>query len=199
MATLEHEQPLLTAPHRAAGDRHVFAAATGRRASALRLAGICVATVSLVWLGALAFALLGAGAIPGVLPVAKARNAAPRAATPRVPAPRAAPARVLRRASGTRRRLTPAAPGELRTAVAPAQAPAHMRVVSARAPVTSPAAAPVPAAPRQGWARHGWTAPPGRVKRDQAPPRAVGGQRGNAVDPSQTPGGQSGSHARAPR
>jgi len=98
-----------------------------RRAHALRLAGICVATLSLVWLGALAIALLGASAVPGVLPAAKARDVAPRAAAPRVRAPRAAPARVLRHAWGAQRSVTPVAPGrELWTAVAVAQAPARV-------------------------------------------------------------------------
>ena len=199
MATLDHEQPLPTGPQRAAGDRHVFAAATVRRAHALRLAGICVATLSVVWLGALAIALLGASAVPGVLPAAKARDVAPRAAAPRVRAPRAAPARVLRRAWGAQRSVTPVAPGrELRTAVAVAQAPARVRVVSARAPVTPPAAPPAPVA-GQGWARHGWTAPPGRVKHDQAPPRGAGGHSGDALESTRTSGGQSGAHARTPR
>jgi len=200
MATLEHEQPLLRGPQRAAADRHVFAAATGRRAYALRLAGICVATLSLVWLGALAIALLGAGALPGVLPAAKARSVAPRAAAPRVWAPRAAPARVLRRDWGAQRSVRPAVPGSgLRTAVAVAVAPARVRVASARAPVTPPAAPPAPAAAGQGWARHGWTAPPGRVKHDEAPPRGAGGHSGDAVDSPRTSGGQSGAHARTPR
>jgi hypothetical protein len=200
MATVRLEQPLLPGPQRAAGDRYVFAAATGRRAHALRLAGICVATLSLAWLGALAIALLGAGAVPGVLPAAKAGSVAPRAAAPRVRAPRAAPAPVLRRAWGAQRRVTPAAPGRgLRTAVAVAQAPARGRVVSARAPVTPPAARPAPAMAGQGWARHGWTVPPGRVKHDQAPPRAAGDHSGDAADTTRTSGGPSGTHARTRR
>lgn len=200
MATLEHEQPLLSGPQRATSDRHVFAAATGRRAGALRLAGICVATLSLVWLGALAIALLGAGPGPGILPAATALSVAPRAAAPHVRAPRAAPARVLRRAWGALRSVTPAAPERvLRTAVAVAQAPTPVRAVSARAPVTPPAAPPAPAAAGQGWTRHGWTAPPGRVKHDQPPSRRAGGHSGDAADSTRIPGGQSGAHARSPR
>jgi hypothetical protein len=196
MATLEHEQSLLTSPLGAAGDRHVFAAATRRRARALRLAGICVATLSLVWLGALALALLGAGALPGVLPAAKAGSAAPRVAAPREPALSAAQARVLRRAWGAQRSVTPAASERgFRTVVAVAQAPARVRVVSAGARFTPPAAPPAPAAAGQGWARHGWTAPPGRVKHDQAPPRGAGGHSGAAAS-TRIPGGQSGAHAR---
>ena len=199
MATLEHEQPLLTGPRRAAGDRHVFAAATVRRTRAVRLAGICTATLSLMWLGALAIALLGAGAVPGVLPSAKARSVAHRAAAPRAPAPRAAPARVLRRAWRAQRGVTPAAPGHgLRTAMGMAHAPVPLRVVSARTPVTPPAASAGPAAAGQGWARHGWTAPPGRMKHNK-PPRGADGQSGDAADSIRTPAGQSRAHARIPR
>jgi hypothetical protein len=199
MATLEHEQPLLTAPQRAARDRHVFAAATGRRAHALRVVGICVATLSLVWLGALAIALLGASAVPGVLPAAKARSVPSRAAAPRVRAHRAAPTHALRLALGAQRNVTPAAPGRgLPTAVAVAKAPARVGVVSARAPVTPRATPPASAAAGQGWARHGWTAPPGRVKHDQAPPRGAG-HSGDAVDSTRTSGGQSGAHVHTPR
>ncbi len=195
MTTLEHEQPLVTARWAAASDPHVFAAATVRRARALRLTGICAGMLSLAWLGALAVALLGAGAVPGALPVAKARGSAPRSA----------PTPVLRHAQARRvdagaRRITPAASRRTQTtdpAASPTQAASDVpaTVAPPHAAVALPVARSAPAASRQGWARRGWTAPPGRVKREAAPRRS-GGKSGDA---GATAPGQSGSLGRNSR
>jgi hypothetical protein len=194
MTTLEHEQPLVTARWPAASDPHVFAAANVRRARALRLTGICAGMLSLAWLGALAVALLGAGAVPGALPVAKARG----------PAPRSAPTPVLRHAQAQRvdaraRRITPAASRRTPQTAVPAHSPTQV-ASDLPATVTPPHAAvalpvPAPAASRQGWVRRGWTARPGRVKREAAPHRS-GGKSGDA---GATAPGQSGSRGRNSR
>jgi hypothetical protein len=190
MAALEHEQPVVDGRPAAARDPHVFAAPTRRRARALQLGALCAAVLSLAWLAALGVALIGADALPGVLPAAKAS-----------PAPRPAPIGPLER--GAARSVPRAAPShrsaasrrEIQAAAAPAvpaqaTAQASVTVASPAAPVAPPSApAAPPAAPRQGWARRGWTAPPGHVKPDRAPPR--GGDGGSGPPP-----GQSGSHAR---
>lgn len=197
MAAFEHDQPILGDP--AARDPHVFAALTRRRARALRLAGFCVAMLSLAWIAALAFALLGAGAFPGALSAAKARPA-PRPTVPHAPekahARSALGAAQLRAPDASGREVAPNTVAAARAAgsshasatVAAPRAPAP------RAPAPPAAPPPPPAAPRRGWAKRGWTAPPGRVKADQAPPRGAGGG-GVADDPSVTAPGQSGSHA----
>jgi hypothetical protein len=181
MAAFEHE----------VRKAYVFAASTGRRARALQVAGLCVAVVSLAWIAALAVALLGAGALPDALPAAKAR-AAPQ------PVPARAPARRIPGSAPRRARV--AVRDEVRTSAATvrparATAPAALTVTSPRASVTAPGAPPPPASPRQGWARRGWTAPPGQVKPDRTPPRGANGHGAAAGDPSGTTPGQSGSHA----
>jgi hypothetical protein len=191
MAAFEHEQPFPDGRPAAACDPHVFATPTRRRARALQLGALCAAVLSLAWIAALGVALLGADALPGVLPAAKAS-----------PAPRPAPIGPLER--GAARSVPRAAPGrssaasrsEIR-AVAVPTAPAQA-TVTASATAASPAAAPVapPAASRQGWARRGWTAPPGHVRPDRAPPRGGEGGNGAAGDVSGTRAGQSGSHER---
>jgi hypothetical protein len=197
MAAFEHEQPFLEGRPAAACDPHVFAAPTRRRARALQLGALCAAVLSLAWIAALALALLGADALPGVLPAAKAS-----------PDPRPAPigrlergaARSVSRAapshrSAASRREIQAAAAHARTAQATARASAT--VASPAAPVAPPAApAAPPAAPRQGWARRGWTAPPGHVKPDRAPLRGDDGGSSVAANVSGTTPGQSGSHAR---
>jgi hypothetical protein len=194
MATLEHEQSLLGGRPAAARDPHVFAAQTGRRPRALQFAGLCGAMLSLAWIAALAFALLGAGALPGALPATKA-GPAPR------PAVRAVERAPVRSTRGVAPRRTRAASGrEVPTAAtsvstARATARASATVASTHAPVVPAAPPPPPAAPRQGWARRGWTAPPGRVKPDPSP-RGADGRSAAAGDPSGTAPGQSGSHAR---
>jgi hypothetical protein len=193
MTTFEQEQLLLSDP--AARDSHVFAAATELRARALRLAGFFVAMVSLAWIAALAVALLGAGALHDALPAAKARP------TPRpevVRTPDNAPSRSTPGAAP--RRVGPASGREVGTATAAVvQAGRASRpsttVAAPRAP-TTPAVPlpPPPAVPRQGWAKRGWTAPPGRLKPDRAPAHGTGGTSGVADDSTGTAPGQSGSH-----
>lgn len=189
MAAFEHEQPLLGGPTAADPDPHVFAAPTRRRARALQLGALCAAVLSLAWIAALAVALLGYGALPGVLPAAKAHRAP-------LPAPIGAPAGAAARSvsRAAPRRSSAASHREIRAAAVPAvpaqaTARASATVASPAAPVAPPAgpAAP-PAAPRQGWARRGWTAPPGHVKPDGS--SSAGG------NVSGTTPGQSGSHAR---
>jgi hypothetical protein len=194
MAAFEQEQPLLGDP--AARDPHVFAAATERRARALRLAGLCVAMLSLAWIAALAFALLGAGAFPDALTAATAQPA-PGPTVPRIPAKAHAPSTP----SAALRRVARAPGREVGTGTAAvvqagSTSRASATVAAPRAPATPAVPPPAPpAAPRQGWAKRGWTAPPGRVKPARAPARGTAGSAGVADDPSGTAPGQSGSHA----
>jgi hypothetical protein len=153
-----------------------------------------VATVSLAWIVALAVALLGAGAHPDALPAEKAAASPP------------APARALERAAArgmlgpAPRRTRGASRHEVRTSAAAvtsarASAKPSVTVASPPAPVAPPAAPPPsPAPPRQGWARRGWTAPPGQVKPDRPPPRGANGHGAATDDQSGTAPGQSGSH-----
>jgi hypothetical protein len=194
MATFEQEQPLLGDP--AARDSHVFAAATGRRARALRLTGFLVAMLSLAWIGALAVALLGAGALPDALPAAKARPT-PRPEVLRTP-DNAQARRTLTAAPHRAARASGREVGTATAAVVQAgstsHAPATPAAPRASATPAVPPPAPPPAAPQQGWAKRGWTAPPGRVKPDRAPAHGTGGTSGVADDSSATAPGQSGSH-----
>ncbi len=200
MATLEHEQ-LLGGRAASAGDTHVFAAATGRRARVLLLAGVVAGVLALGWLAALGLALLGARGFPGALPGAKAD------APDSVPSH---PFRVVPARSGQRAPGFPAAssPGNgltqpaARTTRTDARAVAAS-VVSFRRPAAPPAAtapavpAPVeaPAARQRGWGRGGRTMPPGQTRRDQPPPHG-GVRSGNTPAVTRTtPPGQAGSHA----
>ncbi len=156
MATLEHEQVLCG---RAA---HVFAAATGRRARVLRMTGIAAGVLAVGWLAALGLALFGAGAFPGALPGIKTHGPASAPSHP----VRSTPVRGAARVPGF-----PAAGASSGIRRAP---PARTTAVSARRPV-APVAAAAPAAPAQasapsgqGWARRGWTAPPGQTRRGRA-------------------------------
>jgi hypothetical protein len=200
MATLEHEQ-LLGGRAASVGDAHVFAAATGRRAWMLRLAGVVAGVLALGWLAALGLALLGALAFPGALPGAKAGGSAPDSVPSDplrvVPAQQApgSPAAAFPRGEGLARPVAPTTLSDARTAVT--------RVVSTRRPVTPlattapavPAPVEAPAAPRQSSGRRGRTAPPGQTRRDQPRPRRAFGSGDTPAVTSTTPPGQAGSRA----
>src|SRR5437660_10619550 len=74
MATVEYGNGTTRGPIERAGDPHVFAAATGRRAGVLRAVGIVAGVLALAWLAALALSLLGARTLPGLLPGAAHRR-----------------------------------------------------------------------------------------------------------------------------
>src|SRR5438046_7851757 len=85
MATVEYGNGTTRGPIERAGDAHVFAAASGRRAGVLRAAGIVAGVLALAWLAALALSLLGAGALPGLLPRAAHHAPSHRLQSPAAP------------------------------------------------------------------------------------------------------------------
>ena len=182
MATLEQEQAIPGRRSPPPGEQWVFAADDGRRARLTGVAGLATAALALVWLAALGAAMLGAGRLPGVpLPRAKQVGGAPDAATRHVsPFVQSLAGRsAARPAAPTPRRSEPQRPSAQADSVQhPAPPPEVLSnpalVVVPRAAESVPAAsAPVqaPTLPRQGWARQGWTAPPGQTKRDALVPR----------------------------
>jgi hypothetical protein len=182
MATFEQEQPFVGRPLARPDDPHVFVSATGHRARLVRAVGIGAGVAALAWLTALGFALLGVGSLPGLVPGAKATRHGPTAVRTTHVVPAAPRLQVTRSAvwapssrSATRERHG-AAP------------------VTARAPASAP---PTTTAPTQGWAKHGWTAPPGQVQHAPTTPPGNGNGHGRDTAPGQsaTPPGRSGSHA----
>jgi hypothetical protein len=186
MTTLEQEQPFLG---RAALE-HVFASATGRRARFMRVAGGGAGVLAVAWLVALGLAILGAAGIPDALRGAKGQAPAPARATNR--------AEVSRVVRTHREALAPPAPAAAplrRHGQAPTTAPASRTAAGTAAPVersvASSAAAATPA-PQKGWARRGWTAPPGQTKTKPRPRRDSSSTDSPAANVSH---GQSGSHS----
>jgi hypothetical protein len=57
---------------------------------------------------------------------------------------------------------------------------------AAHPPPLAPAPAQAPSAPQQGWARRGWTAPPGQAKRDESVPHGHPGHTGTPTIPNTT-------------
>jgi hypothetical protein len=189
---LEREQP-------------VFVAADGTRARRLRYAGAALVLLGCLWLVALGVGMLGFGHLPGLsLPsVVRAADPAPpeqargtvhsssqgsrAVASPTSISPRADAAPAARRVSRPQRasRAKPAArvtrPTRARTRTAP---PATAPVQAVQPPV---AATPAPAPARQGWARSGWTAPPGQSRQTEPrAPVAPPGQTRRQAAPAET-------------
>ena len=183
MATLEHEQLL---PRRAGvAHEHVFVSHDGRRQRILRAAGVVAGGLALVWLAALGLSLAGSTRLPGLSLQAAKHSVPARAPAQAVaPAPPAAHARALAlaptpRPAPTLRHVAPrrAAVHVAPTAAAPARVPpAGHRV---RTATVTPAHAAT--APQRGWARRGWTAPPGQTRRTDPGSRGSGRPSGAAV------------------
>jgi hypothetical protein len=185
MTTLEQEQPFLGP----ATPEHVFASANGRRARFMRVAGSGAGVLALGWLVALGLAILGAASIPGALP-----GASEPASRPARAVPRADTSRPVHGQRATRALRAPVAAQPLRhhavAAVALPSTAAARRLSPPERSVapSAPAAPPAPvatASSRQGWARHGWKAPPGqtRTKPDRRradPTTAVDGSHGKS-------------------
>jgi hypothetical protein len=187
MAAIERTLPAI----RPATDRHVFAAATARRARILWTVGIGAGLLALAWLVALALALLGAGTLPGVLPADVAHRGhhaqsnrtpahQPQSPTSRAPEqasarPQEPAARATRSASANSVRSTAPA------ASTPAPAVAATPVVTPQTPVSR----------GQGWARRGWTEPPGHARK---PPPVKDKHQADGSTRTTAPG-QSGSHS----
>jgi len=192
MTTLEQEQPFLGP----AAPEHVFASANGRRARLMRVAGAGASVLAVAWLVALGLAVLGAAGIPDALRNAKGQVRAPARATNR-----AGVSRVMRTHRGALAPPAPAAVPARRHGQAPTTAPASRPAPNTAAPVersvtssapAAPTAAMTTAAPRRGWARRGWTAPPGQTKTKPSPRRHGSSTESPAANVSH---GQSGSHS----
>jgi hypothetical protein len=188
-------------------ERPVFVAADDRRARRLRYAAALGVALSCAWLIALAIGTLGIGRLPGVsLPlIARGADKAPAAAdrvmsessavATSIAAERAATAREItakaaiaatllgdgvKRASA-RADATPAK--KVHPATPRTQAPPQT------VPSSSPATTLVPTV-RQGWARRGLTAPPGRARQPEPKANAAtspGHTRRNATDTTTAP------------
>jgi len=177
----------------ATAERPVFVASDDRRARRLRYAAALAVVLACAWLVALAFGMLGIGRLPGLsLPViAHGAEKAPAAKTAVVTSKSAADVPGSS-ATTARSAAAPTLSHAARTGPSSAAAltsgpkartkrhPTKAKVTS-KAPTTAvrtaPAAAPA-TPPRQGWARRGLSAPPGRAAHAEpkAKPTAARGQ-----------------------
>ena len=206
MATLEQRNLILARRLPPPREEHVFAADDGRRARLMRLAGLGTAALSLVWLAALGLAMLGAERLPGVSPssvkqVRRVSDAATTEGSPFVQPPAGRPVvptaapRLERfdsqRLSTQAGRMQRAAP---RPAIPSTPAPAGPPPAAHPAPL-APAPAQAPSPPQRGWARRGWTAPPGQAKRDESVPRGHPYSTGTPASPNTIATSTQGRHA----
>ena len=175
----------------------MFAADDGRRARVVRLAGLGTAALALVWLAALGVAMLGAERLPGVsLPsveqIHRVSDAAIRQRPPFVqPSARRPAARMAAPRPGRSERERLSAQTRPVQRAAPTPAILESPEPAAPPPVVHPAPlAPAPAQtqspPQQGWARRGWTAPPGQAKQDESVPRGHPEHTGKPAIPNTT-------------
>jgi hypothetical protein len=187
-------------------ERPVFVAADDRRARRLRYAAAVGVALSGAWLIALAIGMLGVGRLPDLsLPlIARGADKAPAAAD-RVMSESSAVATSIatERAARAQRIAAAAARGAIKAdgmknAVASAHTTtakkAHPATPRTQAPPqTVPSSSPattVAATVRQGWARRGLTAPPGRARQPEPKAKAAaapGHTRRNATDTTTAP------------
>ena len=170
MTTLETK----VEPATAHADEAVFVAHNGRRARRLRNVAIVVGVFAILWIVGLGIGMLGFGSLPGVGLVKGAR------ADSRTPAPaspvtaRQATARSLAAEARAVRRISARIANAHGVATATARRAARVSKNSHRPVVTPPVAAtqtPVnPARRTRGWARKGYPAPRGQLRRAAPPP-----------------------------
>ena len=196
MTTIAQEQAT-TVPAAGPIERPVFVTDGDQRARRLRLAAVFVVVVASLWVVGLVIGMLGLGRLPGVsLPLPGAHAKAPsRHSTPvRRSAPHVAPAHAQAVRLAERRALVKPERSTRVEARAPRATPAAAAVGAHRHPgkpvaraVPSQSVQPAtqPAAPlRQGWARRGWTDPPGQTARMEPKPVPVTpGQTRRTADP----------------
>ena len=165
-------------------DEAVFVARDGRRARRLRNAAIVAGVLAILWIVGLGVGMLGFGSLPGVALVKGAR------ADSRTPAPtpsltaKAATARSLAAEAKAVRRISARIASAHGAVTATARRAAPVSKASRRPVVTPPAAAtltPVnPALRTRGWARKGYQAPRGQLRK-AAPPPPPATSRGRQV------------------
>jgi hypothetical protein len=180
MTTLETkvEKP---SPH---VDEAVFVARDGRRARRLRNAAIMAGVLAILWIVGLGVGMLGFGSLPGVALVKGAR------ADSRTPAPtpsltaKATAARSLAAEAKAVRRISARIASAHAAGTATARRAAPVSKASHRPVVTPPGAAtqtPVnPVVRTRGWARKGYQAPRGQLRK-AAPPPPPATSRGRQV------------------
>ena len=178
MTTLETN--VEQAPH---VDEAVFVARDGRRARRLRNVAVLAGVLAIVWIVGLGVGMLGFGSLPGVALVKGARaDSRKPAPAPSVAAKRAT-ARSLAAEARAARRISARLARTDRAAATTARRAAGSKV-SHRPVLTPPAAAtqtPVnPTARTRGWARKGYQAPRGQLRR-AAPPPPPATSRGRQV------------------
>lgn len=180
MTTLETKFEPATAPP----DEAVFVARDGRRARRLRNAATVLGVLAILWIVGLGVGMLGFGSLPGVALVKGAR------ADSRTPAPApsvtasVATARSLAAEAKALRRISARIASAHGSATAIARRAAPVSKASHRPVVTPPAAAtqtPLnPALRTRGWARKGYQAPRGLLRK-AAPPPPPATSRGRQV------------------
>jgi hypothetical protein len=165
-------------------DEAVFVARDGRRARRLRNAAIVLGVLAIMWIVGLGIGMLGFGSLPGVALVKGAR------ADSRTPAPtpsltaKAATARSLAAEAKAVRRISARIASAHEAGTATVRRTAAGSKASHRPIVTPPAAATQtavnPALRTRGWARKGYQAPRGQLRK-AAPPPPPATSRGRQV------------------
>jgi hypothetical protein len=186
-------------------ERPVFVAADDRRARRLRYAAALGVALSCAWLAALTIGMLGVGRLPGLsLPlIAHGADKSPAAEHLLSESSAVATPTAVQRAAKAQGIAAAAASGAavkgnvVKRAAAPAHAKSAKNAHSAKPrttppPQTVPSSSPAtPAATaRQGWARRGLTAPPGRARTAEPKAKATaspGQARHTATDPTTAP------------
>jgi hypothetical protein len=173
-------------------DHPVFVTHDGRRARRLRHVAVVVGVLAALWIVGLGVGMLGFGSLPGVALVKGAREHSRPAPAPAVPAPAAgdrAARRVLSADVSSIRSDRSGTAGVRRSANGSTTRDSHAARRAAHASATTPAATPAPVNPAQrtrGWARKGYAAPRGQLRK-AAPPPPPAPSRGRRVGQTNTP------------
>jgi hypothetical protein len=175
-------------------DHPVFVAHDGRRARRLRHAAVVVGVLAALWIVGLGVGMLGFGSLPGVALVKGARKDSRPAQAPAAPAPAAgdrAAGRLLSADMSSIRSDRSGTAGVRRSANGSStRHSARTARRASHAPATTPAATtPAPVNPAQrtrGWARKGYAAPRGQLRK-AAPPPPPASSGGRRVGQTNTP------------
>jgi hypothetical protein len=185
-----HTKPRSRTP----ADQPVFVAGDGRRARRLRNAAIAVGVLAALWVVGLGIGMLGFGSLPGVGLVKGARVDSDLAeAPPAIAAEKAEGARHLIAAELTSSRDRSARAATAQRAlsrVAAKRSRKPKRASRPRAVAPPPASAQTPANPVQrtwGWARNGYAAPRGQLRKAAPPPVTSRGRRVGHTAPATPP------------
>lgn len=156
-------------------DEAIFVARDGRRARRLRNSAIAVGVLAILWIVGLGVGMIGFGSLPGVGLVkgARADTRKPVAVPPPISAEAAksqflgAQARTVRPSSASTTGVHRAAAGMARRAATAKKASRPSVVTTPAAPAQTPTN---PATRTRGWARKGYQAPRGLVRKSAPPP-----------------------------